>query len=186
MVSAGDIAIGLSVARKFTDKLSIGAQIKYVQETLDDRSFSNVLFDIGTIYYTGFHQLRLAFALQHFGPDMKLVDQEFRTPLLFRVSATDDIIQTDNFNLLLAAELVHPTDNNEWVNIGMELKLLDYFAIRGGHRINVDEGKWSFGMGLTPPVLSSISTRFDYAFVVSENVFDNVHRFSLMLGFDKS
>ena len=184
MVSAGDIAIGLSVARKFTDKLSIGAQVKYVQETLDDRSFSNVLFDIGTIYYTGFHQLRLAFALQHFGPDMKLVDQEFRTPLLFRVSATDDIIQTDNLNLLLAAELVHPTDNNEWVNIGMELKLLEYFAIRGGHRINVDEGKWSFGMGLTPPVLSSISTRFDYAFVVSENVFDNVHRFSLMLGFD--
>ena len=155
-----------------------------MQETLDNRSFNNVLFDIGAIYYTGFHNLRLGFALQHFGPDMKLVDQEFRTPLLFRVSATDDIIQLDNINLLFAAELVHPTDNNEWVNLGLEIKLLNRLALRGGHRVNVDEGKWSFGFGIEPPSLAGFSTRLDYAFVLSEIVFDNIHRFSLLLEFE--
>src|SRR5690606_23192726 len=91
MVKAGDLMIGLSAARRFTDRLAIGLQIKYVQEKLDEYSIDNILFDIGTIYYTGFRQLKLGFSLQHFGPDMKLVNQDFRTPLLFRVSAADEI-----------------------------------------------------------------------------------------------
>ena len=46
MVSAGDFLVGVGVARQFTDKLSIGGQIKYVHEKLDDYSLDNVLFDI--------------------------------------------------------------------------------------------------------------------------------------------
>ena len=65
-----------------------GGQIKYVREKLDDESFDNFLFDIGTIYHTGWRDLRLGFALQHFGPDMKFINKTFRTPLLFRVGAT--------------------------------------------------------------------------------------------------
>lgn len=123
MVSAGDISIGIGVARQFTDKLFIGGQIKYVQETLDDTSFFNFLFDIGTIYNTGWRNLRLGFSLQHFGADMKFINKTVRTPLLFRVSAADDIISSEHFLATLMVELVHPTDNNEWLNIGGESTL---------------------------------------------------------------
>ena len=182
MVSAGDYVFGLAAARRFTDRLSIGLQIKYVQEKLDDYSINNILFDVGAIYSTGFRDLTLGFSLQHFGPDMRLLNQDFRTPLLFRLSASDKQVISDDFSITAAADLVHPTDNNEWVNIGVELQLLKYIALRGGYRINVDEGKWSFGVGLTPPVFESLSTRFDYALVLSETVFNNVHRFSVMIG----
>ena len=182
MVSAGDYVFGLAAARRFTDKLSIGFQVKYVHEKLDDYYINNILFDVGTIYATGFRDLTLGFALQHFGPDMRLLNQDFRTPLLFKISASDKLAFGESFILTGAAELVHPTDNNEWVNLGIEIQLLQYVAIRGGHRINVDQGKWSLGLGLTTPVLGSVSTRFDYAFVLSENVFNNVHRFSLKIG----
>jgi len=182
MVSAGDYVFGFAAARRFTDRLSIGLQVKYVHEKLDDYSLDNFLFDVGTIYATGFRDLTLGFSLQHFGPDMRLLNQDFRTPLLFRVSASDKLIINEDFIVIGAAELVHPTDNDEWVNLGVEFQLLKYVALRGGHRINVDQGKWSFGFGLTPPVFGGISTRIDYAFVLSENVFDNVHRFSLMIG----
>jgi len=182
MVSAGDYVFGLAAARRFTDRLSIGLQIIYVHEKLDDYSLNNVLFDVGAIYATGFRDLTLGFSLQHFGPDMRLLNQDFRTPLLFRLSASDKLIISEDFILTGAAELVHPTDNNEWVSMGIEMQLLKYVALRAGHRINVDEGKWSFGLGLTPPAFGSVSTRFDYAFVLSENVFDNVHRFSIMIG----
>lgn len=182
MVSAGDYVFGLAAARRFTDRLSIGLQVKYVHEKLDDYSINNVLFDVGAIYATGFRDLTLGFSLQHFGPDMRLLNQDFRTPLLFRLSASDKLMISDDLVFTGAAELVHPTDNNECVNIGVELQFLKYFAIRGGHRINVDEGKWSLGMGLTPPVFGNISARIDYAFVLSEKVFDNVHRFSVMIG----
>ena len=96
IVSAGDISIGIGVARQFTDKLFIGGQIKYVQETLDTTSFDNFLFDIGTIYNTGWRNLRIGFALQHFGPDMNFVNKTVRTPLLFRMSAADDIFSSEN------------------------------------------------------------------------------------------
>jgi hypothetical protein len=183
MVNAGDLLIGLSLARRFTDRLSIGIQIKYVQEKMDDYTLNNVLFDIGAIYNTGFRNLRLGFALQHFGPDMNLVNQEFRTPLLFRVSAVDEIIETQGFKLTAAAELVHPTDNVEWVNLGLELTLLEFIDLRGGYRFSNDIGKASFGIGIRPPAVADINLKIDYSYVPSETVFSDIQRFTVGIAF---
>ncbi len=183
MVSAGDLLFGVAVARRFTDKLSIGAQIKYVNEKLDNYSIGNVLFDIGTIYNTGFHDLHLGFSLQHFGPDMKLVNQVYRTPLLFRLSAGDEIIKTENINLLAEVDLVHPTDNNEWVNTGIEAKLLNVLALRGGYRFNRDIGEASFGIGIIPPSFGYFNLKVDYAFIPYGKIFGDIHRFSVGLSF---
>lgn len=183
MVSAGDLLIGIGISRQFTDKLFIGGQIKYINEKLDDYSVDNILFDIGTLYYTGWHKLRLGFSLQHFGPDMKMVNQEFRAPLLFRVSATDEIELNEQINVLLAAELIHPTDNIEWVSLGTDINLLNYLMLRAGYRFNVDEGKLSFGVGVKTPELAGLQTKFDYAFLKAEKVFDNIHQFTLSVMF---
>lgn len=183
MVNAGDVMIGISAARMFTDHLSIGGQIKYVHEKLDDYSIDNVLLDIGALYYTGFRNLRLGFALQHFGPDMKMVDQEFRTPLLFRINATDEVFDLQDMSLTAALELVHSTDNVEIVNVGTELKLYDYFFLRGGYRFNTDEGKISFGFGVISPQVTGVNLKVDYSFVKSEIVFEDIHRFTVGISF---
>ncbi len=183
MVSAGDILVGLAVARRFTDKLSIGLQLKYVSEKLDNYSIGNVLFDVGTIYNTGFHDLHLGFSLQHFGPDMKIVDQVYRTPLLFRLSAGDNIIRTEDFNLLTEVDLIHPTDNNEWVNCGVEGRFLKIVALRAGYRFSRDIGNVSFGIGVVPPALGFLNAKVDYSFVPYGNIFGDIHRISLGLSF---
>jgi hypothetical protein len=183
MVSAGDVMFGIAAARMFTDHLSIGGQIKYVNEKLDDYSLNNVLFDVGALYYTGFRHLRLAFALQHFGPDMELVDQEYRTPLLFRINATDELFETKEMALTAAVELVHATDHVEVVNLGSELKLHDLLFLRGGYRFNTDEGKLACGFGLLTPAMAGLTLKVDYAFVKSEIVFADIHRFSMGLSF---
>lgn len=183
MVRAGDYLFGLAAARRFTDRLSIGLQVKYAHEKLDDYSINNWLFDIGAIYVTGFRDLTLGFSLQHFGPDMRLLNQDFRTPLLFRLGVSDKVRFSEDYVLTGAAELVHPTDNVEWINLGLELQLLNLLSLRGGHRINVDEGKWSAGMGVILPAFGGISSSVDYAFVLSEKVFNDIHRFSVKIGF---
>jgi len=182
MVNAGDILIGLAVARRFTNKLSIGGQVKFVQEKLDDYTMNNFLFDVGTLYYTGFHQLRLAFTLQHFGPDMKLVDQKFRTPLMFRVAAADDIIDNDKFRLTTAVELVHPTDNDEWVNIGAEFSFRRLVDLRAGYRYNRDEGELTLGAGVRFPDNDWLDLRIDYAYMPFGKLFGDVHRVSMGFG----
>ena len=102
------MAIGLVVAKQISNHFKIGGQIKYVQETLDDQSFSNILFDIGALYNTGWRNLRLGFSIQHFGPDMKIIDKTFRTPLLFRLSATDDLIRASKHKKECHAQYNNP------------------------------------------------------------------------------
>lgn len=183
MVGAGDFMFGIAIARKYTDQLSIGAQVKFVQEKLDDVTFSNFLFDVGTIYYTGFRDLRLAFTLQHFGPDKKIFDQKFKMPLLFRLGAADNIINNEDLRITAAVDLVHPTDNNEWVNMGLEVGLMKYFAIRGGYRVNVDQGDFSLGFGLLSPDVMGVLPQLDYAYVSYGDIFGATHRFSLAFSF---
>lgn len=200
MVSAGDISIGIGVARQFTDKLLIGGQIKYVIETLDDKSFDNILFDIGTIYNTGWRNLRLGFALLHFGPDMNFINKKVRTPLLFRMSAADDIISSENFLATLMIELVHPTDNNEWLSIGSEFVLLNTLKLRAGYRFVNDEGNsrvdidigtigkndvgnLSFGAGVQSPVLGLSNIKVDYAFTSYTQVFNDIHTITVGIEF---
>ena len=183
MVSAGDVMIGIGAARRFTDRLSIGANIKYVNEKLDEYSIGNVLFDIGTIYATGFRDLTLGFALQHFGPDMKLVNQSFRTPLQFRVSASDKLAIGRYLDFTGAIELVHPTDNREWVNYGLEANVFKLVQLRAGYRQNVDFGKFSFGVGVMPAVVDFANFRIDYSYTVSEMIFNDIQRISLVISF---
>ncbi|MEM6782875.1 MAG: PorV/PorQ family protein [Bacteroidota bacterium] len=181
-VEAGDVLIGLAAARRFTDRLTIGVQAKYVVETLDDDSISNVLFDVGALYYTGFRRLRLAFTLQHFGPDVQGVEQTFRTPLLFRVAVADDLVQLPTVRVVGTLELVHPTDNQEWVNGGVEAIVLDVLALRTGYRIGVDEGVWSVGMGVMPPRIEGVGLQADYAYVPFGDLLGATHRFTVRLG----
>ena len=182
MVGAGDILVGISVAKQFTDKLSIGGQVKFVQEKLDNTTFENILFDIGTIYHTGFRDLRLAFTLQHFGPDKIMIDKKFKMPLLFRVGIADNVLKTEDLRLTTAVDLVHPTDNKEWVNFGLEFMYLESFAIRTGYRLNIDEGKLTFGFGLNSPAIYDIKPKFNYSYSSFGEIFGAIHRFSL--GFD--
>ncbi|MEM1041677.1 MAG: PorV/PorQ family protein [Bacteroidota bacterium] len=182
MVEAGDVMIGLAGARRFTDRLTIGVQAKYVIEMLDNDRFQNVLFDVGALYYTGFRQLRLAFTLQHFGPDTEGLEQSFRTPLLFRVAAADDLVRFDQVRVSGAVELVHPTDNEEWVNGGVEAVLLDVLALRAGYRVSVDEGAWSVGAGVVPPRVEGVGVRADYAYVGFGDLLGATHRFTVSLG----
>ena len=77
--------------------------------------------DIGAIYFTGFRDLHLSVCIQHFGPDIKMLRDKFRMPLIFKVGLAYDLIHFNNQRLTLATDLVHPTDNTERMNFGMEL-----------------------------------------------------------------
>ena len=181
MVDAGDFMVALAAAQRFSDRLTIGLQVKYARETLDLDTFSNVLFDVGTLYYTGFRRLRLAFTLQHFGASVDGLREAFRMPLLFRMSAADDLVTAPAFKLTTSVELVHPTDNNEWVNAGLEAVLLDMLALRAGYRFRVDEGNISLGAGLAPPQVANFGLTVDYAYVPFGDILGATHRFTLGL-----
>jgi hypothetical protein len=190
--TAADMAIGLSYAKQITDRLSFGANFRYLRSEIDDLSMTNWSFDVGTVYYTGFKSMRIAMLARNFGPDRKLVDynEEIRRepasikmPVQFRVGAAIDLLEgIESPHLLtLAVEGLHPNDGPEKLNVGVEYTLFELFRARGGYKFNYDEESYTFGAGLNLSI-DRTKLMFDYAFVDFGNL-DTVQMFSLGLGF---
>jgi hypothetical protein len=60
-------AIGLGYAKRITDRLNVGAQLKYISEGITDASTNWVAFDVGTQFNTGLYGLMLGGAIQNVG-----------------------------------------------------------------------------------------------------------------------
>src|SRR5262245_22593091 len=73
-----DAVAGAAYARRWTDKLLVGAGAKWVREDLGSDvggPVTNVvLVDIGSIYYLGFGSVRIATSLSNFGAQFKPKD----------------------------------------------------------------------------------------------------------------
>lgn len=177
--SGSDLLVGLAYARDFTDRLSIGVGVKYLHESLWDYSASTVAFDVGTHYAVGFRGMELAMSVQNFGGSVNWLDVEaagraegYDLPLVFRVGVSANLVGTNAFvgmggphRVVGSVEAVNTNDFSERLHLGAEYVYNDLFAVRGGYRLNYAEGNWSLGAGLTPPPVSGVRMRFDYAYV---------------------
>jgi len=190
-----DLVVGLSFARNLTDKFAVGGQVKYIQEKAWTQTARGWAIDVGTMYKTGFRGLRLAMAIQNFGPEMRFsgnyVDysdhqkvksfQSYPLPLTFRGGLAMDLITTEQYSVLVAADLLHPNDNVENYDIGTEVTLFDKLLLRGGYKFNTDEEGLAFGAGLRYPI-GSMKISLDYAFD-DVGLLGNVHRGSVGFAF---
>jgi hypothetical protein len=61
-------AVGAGYARRLTDRLDVGAQIKLISEGLSDASTSWGAVDLGTKFRTGLYGLTLGATIQNVGP----------------------------------------------------------------------------------------------------------------------
>jgi hypothetical protein len=192
----GDLAIGLTFARKYTDKLSIGVNVKYLREELYTFTSSLWAFDVGSYYLTGWRGIRLAMSAQNFAGQARWLhtkqetEQSFNLPLLFRIGWSIDLMGDDNLflggdplqhRLSFNMDAIHSNDFAERLHIGAEYWLFNRFALRGGYRFNYDEGNLSLGCGLNYQ-LSSFDIQVDYAYV-NYDFLESPHRVSLLMSF---
>jgi hypothetical protein len=162
-----DYWFGVSYAKYLTDRFCFGATGKFVHETIDTFDVNNWAVDIGAYYETGYKTVRIGLAILNFGPDKKYDFEGAKAiplPLTFRAGAAMDILQNDISKATLMAELAHPSDNNERYQFGCEYWLKDAIALRGGYKINMDEGGFTAGAGFKFPFSSSSNLSLDYAY----------------------
>lgn len=182
MVKAGNYLFGLGLARNFTDKLSLGMQLKYVEENIDNYSYSNVLFDFGSNYETGFRDLNIAFVFQHIGPDVTPIDTKFRSPLMFRIGMSDYVYRIESIKSMMIMELVHPTDSEDYLILAQDLELIEKINLRVGSKIKKSIFGHSFGFGIKDVNISGNNTiSIDYSILMSNYVFKDFHSLSISL-----
>lgn len=193
-VSFGDIAVGVTFARQMTDRFSVGATVKYIDETLAEVHARNVLIDFGTYYWTGFGSSRFAVAVVNFGTNIKPSGtvtfrdgtqvnrfQDFSPPTIFRIGFATEIIDNHEHQVTTAIQLNHPNDNAENVNLGIEYWWNSILALRSGYRVNVDEESFTFGGGVSIP-LNVFHLNLDFSYTDFGRL-GNASRFSANLKF---
>lgn len=213
-VSANSFAVGLSYARALTDRFSIGGNVKYIKETIWHSSAGGLALDIGLLYRAFFKNIKIGMSISNFGGDMQMSGRDmqiqhdiddtfagnnqninahldtdvFPLPVLFRVglsaNITEDFVTIPNTSWIVAVDAVHPNDNQEYLNVGTELALYDFFALRSGYRqlfLDENEGGFTFGFGLFLSV-SQYRFQLDYA-NVDYGRLDHTNKFSLILSF---
>jgi hypothetical protein len=184
MVTAGDIAAGLTVAKQVTDKLSVGANLRYVKEDLDLQSYSSVDLDFGTLFYTGFKSTRLGMALRNLGGAKDVIGQKARFPMVFNLSGAAEIYGNlgDPLSITLAVEQMFFTDSINRYHFGAEAWVQNAFALRGGYKTGYDSESWTLGAGLKHR-LGNQQVSVDFSYSKSEALDEYPVRLSLGLGF---
>ncbi len=180
---ANSLSLGLSYSKKLTDKFSFGVTVKYAQEKIDVYKASNLLFDGGMLYYTGFGSLRIAASIQNFGVNAKFINDEFKMPSVLKLGAAMEVIgdMASEYRVTLIVQALHPNDNSEKLNVGGEFSWNNYITLRGGYKFFYDEETYSLGLGVDPQL--SVPVSFDFAYSAYGRL-GNISRFTLQLGFN--
>ncbi len=207
---ATDLALGLTYARKLTDRFAVALKGKFIRQNIYNEEASSFAVDFGTLYDTGFKGLSIGMNMANFGSGMEMagsdlsvvqtdpltgaqVETALKTeswplPIVFRVGVAMDILgreegfilNRDN-RLTLAVDGNHPNDNKETLGAGLEYMWNDFLALRAGYKGNHDTENFSFGGGLNF-TLAGWGIAIDYAYAAMGDL-DEVQRFTVGIAF---
>lgn len=163
--SASDLALGVTYARRMTDKVSLGLTVKMIHQSIWEMTANAFAIDAGTTYKPS-SRVTVAMNISNLGTstrftggnltqrdplpnDTQIITNKsletfyYELPTTFRIAAAYQTVQTENFSLLTSVDGVHWNDNYEQLNLGFEFTFLGVFALRGGYNYMPEHNvKW--------------------------------------------
>ncbi|MBD3349091.1 MAG: PorV/PorQ family protein [Candidatus Eisenbacteria bacterium] len=189
----GDIAVGVSYTRVFTDRFSAGGTLRWVHSSLGDLStlgeygladysVDTVVGDFGTLYNTGFRSLRIGLCIQNMGAEAAYIDESVPVPATFKFGVSMNVFETPGQTVKVATEFKHPSDTSEKINVGAEYSLNRTYFLRAGYKLNYDEETFTAGGGarVTVGALGRLGVDYSYS---DFGYLGAVHRVGLSLQF---
>ncbi|MBC8456246.1 PorV/PorQ family protein [bacterium] len=157
---AQDLMLGLSFGRKLTNNFSIGGTVKTVMQKIWHETAWGVAADIGTIYDVNWRNSRIGVSISNFGTKMKMAGRDltiyhdpdgesegnndqipatietdkWNLPITFRIGFSTDLIDTKNFASTISVDAIHPNDNTECLNLGLEFVFSNMLYLRTGYQ----------------------------------------------------
>ena len=185
-------------ARVMTDRLKVGASLKYIEDGIPGIKMSTVAMDIGSNFDTGIYGFILGMSITNFGldgqffgdglnlpvpayltPDEKLakITQKFPLPMTFRLGLKNTISIGDDNKIIIAIDGVNPIDYTVTGNVGVEYGWKDTAFLRVGTHLAHDTASLTAGAGAK---IGSIYVDYAYA---SMSVLEYTHQFGFRFGF---
>ncbi|MBW7888459.1 MAG: PorV/PorQ family protein [Bacteroidetes bacterium] len=189
--TAGATMLNLSYARALTDQFSIGFNVKYIREFIWNEVAQGFALDIGTLYIAPvLNGLRIGASMSNFGAKMRMEGRDalllvktgaggmnivnaqyeldsYELPLIFRVGLATDLLKEENNRFTLSVDAVHPNDNTEYINSGIEYSWANIVSLRAGWKSAFERGGeqgLTAGIGLQYTLANPIDFVVDYAY----------------------
>lgn len=166
MLQMSNYAIGLTYGRYLTDKVSMGLTAKLVNERYGANGYTTLAWDVGLMYRADFRNFKIGMSILNFSnmvqysgsyidysnSDSYLTGNELEfekwsLPMTFRFGAVIDVYNSGVNKVIAAVDMVHPNDNVEQYNIGVEYAYDSMIFVRTGYRLSAYEGGFSAGFG---------------------------------------
>jgi hypothetical protein len=188
--------VGITYGKEVSEKFLIGGSIRLAGQNLGqtiksggtvDNDATKLVFDAGVKYYTGLKSFRFGMAIRNFASNIQREEIEEQLPLTFSLGAALDLFDfiwpdhDQGTSMTLAADFVHPNNYSERLNLGLEYRLWNMIALRGGYQTNRDLASWSAGIGVNSEIAGN-TIEFSYAYS-DLDIFDGVNRFSIGFSF---
>ena len=210
---AVDLSAAVTYSRKLTGRFSMGGSLKLIHSQIYNETASAFAVDFGVLYNTELEGLNLGMSIANYGSKMRmdgkdlfqqididpensghnerlvstLKTDEWALPIFFRIGVAYDVMNIEENRLTLAADALHPTDNVETMNIGIEYSYNELISLRGGYRSLFQEdveGGLSLGGGIQYDVPNFANVNIEYAWsdygVIDP---DGVQTFALTISF---
>ena len=194
-----DLSLRLMYGKQLTDRLRIGASIKYIREEIYTTQMQSFVFDLGSNFNTGVLGIKLGMSVSNFGPDVRFsgpgldvivpdttdisgrlakITQKFSVPLVFRVGVEKDLLNEDgDDHFIVTIDGINPIDYTVYGGVGFEYSWQNIAFIRGGTRLYHDTAGISLGGGLKWSMFA-----VDYAYV-NYGILEETHQFGISLEF---
>ena len=202
--------LGLTFARKMTDRVDFGATVTYDAERVLQETAAGVSFGFGFQYDTDYRGVRLGMAMNNFGANMQYSGSDlehlqqlpgynpFVAPRDLALSTATFELPT-NFQFGMSVPIVRGGEhafavdgvyiNNSFAvdegRVGAEYVYHKMFALRAGYKLTSDSNDLfglSYGAGARVP-LGSSSMWVDYAGQSVSDFFDDVQHVSVTFEF---
>lgn len=194
LLDVNSYCVGFAYAREFTDKFTVGAQVKYVMQKLDesaepgdptvmrDNVISTFSYDFGLLFYPGFKSFAFGMSVRNFSPRVKYEMIGFELPLTFALGVGLDLMdflgEYPDYSFNIAAEMLHPRDWQEEYHVGGEFGIHDIIFLRAGYKFGYAQEGLNAGLGI-----NYAGVRVDYSYSQFD-LFDNmVNRVSIGMAF---
>lgn len=205
-----NVALSLGYGRRITSRFAAGLAVSYATERIWHTSNRILTMNVGTVYRLNERGAVLGFSLANIGPRSRFTggdlaiqfnpdpDQHgnnsalpaeqytdrFPLPGVFRLGISVPFEVSANSRLLLLGEAIHPNDNSEAVNLGVEWAVAQRIALRGGYQTLFQEDS---ELGLTAGFgvqgsLGANRYHLSYAWA-GHDYLQDTHRITLVLQF---
>jgi hypothetical protein len=206
-----NVALGFGYGRRITSRFAAGVKVNYATERIWHTSNHMFTFDLGTVYrlseggaVLGFSLANLGSRARYSGGDLAIqynpdesehgnnsalpaeqYTDRFPLPGVFRLGVSLPYVVSADSRFLFLAEALHPNDNSESANFGVEWTGFDLLALRAGYQTLFQEDAdlgLTAGFGVQGRMGSDNLYQLNYAWAAHDYLQDT-HRFTLVLVF---